>query len=92
MWSRLNYAKVYTIEHNVKVCFVGRIHKNSMGEFDATYARIQHQQDAESLPVTIVGPIQEDDEGFMAEETEEENIHRDNTKYIHPDNRKFKYK
>ncbi|KFY44233.1 hypothetical protein V495_03558 [Pseudogymnoascus sp. VKM F-4514 (FW-929)] len=92
MWSRLNYAKVYTIEHNVKVCFVGRIHKNSMGEFDATYARIQHQQDNESLPVTIVGPIQEDDEGFMAEETEEENIHPDNTKYIHPDNRKFKYK
>ncbi|KFX97575.1 hypothetical protein O988_04809 [Pseudogymnoascus sp. VKM F-3808] len=100
MSSRLNYAKVYTIEHNVKVCFVGRIHKNSMGEFDATYARIQHQQDNESLPVTIVGPIQEDDEGFMAEETEGENIHPDNTKYIlpdntkyiHPDNRKFKYK
>jgi hypothetical protein len=27
--SRLNYSKVYTIEHNIKVCFIGRIHDES---------------------------------------------------------------
>ena len=25
--SRLNYAKIYTIEYNVKVCFIGSVHK-----------------------------------------------------------------
>src|SRR4051812_17878112 len=27
--SRLNYAKVYTVEHNVKVWFIGRLAKES---------------------------------------------------------------
>jgi hypothetical protein len=31
--SRVNYAKVYTIEHNVKVCFIGQIHKDSEAAF-----------------------------------------------------------
>jgi hypothetical protein len=26
--SRLNYAKLYTVEHNVKVCFIGRVARN----------------------------------------------------------------
>jgi hypothetical protein len=25
--SRLNYAKPYTVEHNVKVCFIGQVHR-----------------------------------------------------------------
>lgn len=27
--SRLNYAKSYTVEHNVKVCFIGKIDRKS---------------------------------------------------------------
>ena len=27
--SRVNYSKIYTIEHNLKVCFIGQIHKDS---------------------------------------------------------------
>ena len=41
--SRINYAKIYTVEHNVKVLFVGRIAGNSerrfMTDFDATFQR-----------------------------------------------------
>lgn len=27
--SRLNYSKLYTVEHNIRVCFIGSIHKDS---------------------------------------------------------------
>lgn len=40
--SRVNYAKVYTVEHNVKVLFIGRIAKGDRvqfnRDFDATWA------------------------------------------------------
>ncbi|OBT61180.1 hypothetical protein VE03_09439 [Pseudogymnoascus sp. 23342-1-I1] len=39
--SRLNYAKVYTVEHNVKVCFVGRIHGDSHSTLKEDYLRFQ---------------------------------------------------
>lgn len=39
--SRINYAKIYTVEHNVKVCFIGRIAQSSekqlMTDFDNTW-------------------------------------------------------
>lgn len=35
--SRLNYAKIYTVEYNVKVCFIGDIHKNSVSAFCRAY-------------------------------------------------------
>ncbi|KFY43827.1 hypothetical protein V494_01791 [Pseudogymnoascus sp. VKM F-4513 (FW-928)] len=44
--SRINYAKVYTIEHNTKVCFIGKIHKESIREFFAAYDRIQNAKDS----------------------------------------------
>jgi hypothetical protein len=31
--SRVNYSKIYTIEHNLKVCFIGEIHKDSEAIF-----------------------------------------------------------
>lgn len=31
--SRLNYAKIYTVEHNVKVLFIGRIAPESEKQF-----------------------------------------------------------
>jgi hypothetical protein len=40
--SRINYAKMYTVEHNVKVLFIGKLAKESekrfMIDFDATWA------------------------------------------------------
>jgi uncharacterized membrane protein YgcG len=35
--SRLNYAKVYTVEYNVKVWFIGRIHPDSEWLLTAAY-------------------------------------------------------
>jgi hypothetical protein len=41
--SRVNYSKVYTVEHNVKVCFIGKIHEASVAtfftDFDLTFSR-----------------------------------------------------
>jgi hypothetical protein len=31
--SRVNYDKTYTVEHNIKVCFIGRIHEDSEATF-----------------------------------------------------------
>lgn len=39
--SRLNYAKIYTVEYNVKVCFIGQIHEKSMKYFVRDFNR-QH--------------------------------------------------
>lgn len=36
--SRLNYAKVYTIEYNVKVYFIGRVQKDHRHRVLADYA------------------------------------------------------
>jgi hypothetical protein len=39
--SRINYAKIYTVEHNVKVCFIGEIAEDSLRrlitDFDDTW-------------------------------------------------------
>ena len=35
--SRVNYAKMYTVEHNTKVCFIGKIHQESKSRFLATW-------------------------------------------------------
>ena len=40
--SRINYAKIYTVEHNVKVLFIGEVSKSSrrtfMTDFDQVWA------------------------------------------------------
>ena len=48
--SRLNYAKLYTVECNVKVWFIGRIHKDSEHQLLADY-NIVHP------PLTYLGMI-----------------------------------
>ncbi|KFZ25454.1 hypothetical protein V502_00058 [Pseudogymnoascus sp. VKM F-4520 (FW-2644)] len=48
--SRLNYAKVYTVEHNIKVCFIGKIHKDSIAEFIAAYDRVDAMADENLHP------------------------------------------
>jgi hypothetical protein len=35
--SRLNYAKIYTVEYNLKVCFMGSIHEKSLKYFTRDY-------------------------------------------------------
>ena len=47
--SLVNYAKIYTVEHNVKVHFIGRIAEQSEStfhvDFDATYTEGSHLGD-----------------------------------------------
>jgi hypothetical protein len=43
--SRINYAKVYTVEHNVKVCFIGEIHKDSEAIFFADFKRTFEEEE-----------------------------------------------
>jgi hypothetical protein len=49
--SRLNYAKIYTVEYNVKVCFVGNIHENSVKyfvrDFNHTHAPLPQNPNTE---------------------------------------------
>src|SRR5947209_2055456 len=37
--SRVNYSKIYTVEHNVKVVFIGKIHKDSEHIFFTDFQR-----------------------------------------------------
>ena len=41
--SRVNYAKVYTIEHNIRVRFVGKIHDDSRATFDTDFRVIDSE-------------------------------------------------
>ncbi|KFY30071.1 hypothetical protein V494_08286 [Pseudogymnoascus sp. VKM F-4513 (FW-928)] len=52
--SRINYAKVYTVEHNIKVCFVGKIHKKSIQDFLDTYAMVDEMADDTIHPENTV--------------------------------------
>jgi hypothetical protein len=45
--SRVNYAKIYTIEHNIKVCFIGKIHEQSKAIFFTEVRRILDESDDE---------------------------------------------
>ena len=38
--SRLNYAKLYTVEYNVKVWFIGKIHEDSEWQLSADYNQV----------------------------------------------------
>lgn len=76
MLSRLNYAKVYTVEHGIKVCFIGRIHEASVKEFEASYERVQ------LMVNEMNGSDDGSDDGVQKEEEGED---------VHPDNRNFMY-
>lgn len=41
--SRLNYAKVYTVECNVKVCFIGKVHVDFRQRLVADYNEVHPQ-------------------------------------------------
>jgi hypothetical protein len=46
--SRVNYAKVYTIEHNIRVCFIGKIHTDSRATFETDFQVVDNQYVNES--------------------------------------------
>lgn len=46
--SRVNYAKVYTIEHNIRVCFIGKIHTDSRATFETDFRVIDNEDVNES--------------------------------------------
>jgi hypothetical protein len=52
--SRLNYAKIYTVEYNVKVSFIGKIHPKSVGDFCRAY-NLKHQPLPEGGDVQFEG-------------------------------------
>ncbi|KAK0118622.1 hypothetical protein ONS96_011712 [Cadophora gregata f. sp. sojae] len=45
--SRLNYAKTYTVEYNVKVCFIGKVDKTSewhlIADFNIVHPPLEHR-------------------------------------------------
>jgi hypothetical protein len=45
--SRVNYAKVYTIEHNNRVCFIGKIHADSRATFEMDFKLIDNEDENE---------------------------------------------
>ncbi|KAG4435140.1 hypothetical protein IFR05_009372 [Cadophora sp. M221] len=47
--SRVNYAKIYTVEHNVKVFFIGALTKNAQAQLGADY-NAQHPPIEETAP------------------------------------------
>lgn len=79
--SRLNYAKVYTVEHNLQVFFIGKIHKDSVKVFKDTYKRVQRDIDspAVSMAEDVTG---EEDNESGAEEGEDGTL---------PENKRFVY-
>jgi hypothetical protein len=49
-FSRINYAKPYTVEHNVKVWFIGRVHKNSEWQLGTDYNEVHPPLQARGVP------------------------------------------
>jgi uncharacterized pyridoxal phosphate-containing UPF0001 family protein len=49
--SRLNYAKIYTVEYNVKVHFIGQVHEKSIKylvrDYNAMHLPIPEEADVE---------------------------------------------
>jgi hypothetical protein len=43
--SRVNYGKVYTVEHNVKVCFIGEIHADYRARFFTDFKIVFDSED-----------------------------------------------
>lgn len=58
--SRLNYAKIYTVEYNVKVSFIGNIHPDSIKYFNRDY-NLTHKP----LPEAEHNEYSDDNQGFQ---------------------------
>lgn len=74
--SRLNYAKIYTVEHNLKVCFIGSIHKDSVKyfkrDYNATHGQLPQDPDTQFSDDDKEKEEEEEEEEEEGEEEEEE--------------------
>jgi hypothetical protein len=59
-FSRLNYAKTYTVEYNVKVWFIGKVEKGSEWQLKTDYNRIHPPLDTRGLPPSFSEDISEE--------------------------------
>lgn len=69
--SRINYAKVYTVEHNVRVCFVGRVHGDSHSTLKEDYLKFQEicfSDNTDDSDGHDVDPTDRDDEAFSGDD------------------------
>jgi hypothetical protein len=104
--SRLNYAKIYTVEHNVKVCFIGVVHDKSKAALLHDYNKIHPRlcdpaatieeeeiEYTEEMGGPSGGPQVHPAASIEEEETEyaEEMGGPSGGPYVHPANRHFKY-
>jgi hypothetical protein len=51
--SRVNYAKTYTIEHIVKVCFIGRVDKGNMERLLCGDPAWERSDTGEDIPIIM---------------------------------------
>jgi len=79
--SRINFSKIYTVEHNTKVSFVGPVHESSMDDLRRTYSEVHAMSTSYSLRTKdadegvkedVVAVAREYDGGELDDEPEEE--------------------
>jgi hypothetical protein len=51
--SRINYAKVYTVEHNVKVFFIGQVDQRNMERLQSGDTGWMRSDEGEDIPVVV---------------------------------------
>lgn len=92
--SRLNYAKECIVEHNNKICFIGKIHKASVEEFRAAYKRVQKNRRLLANDFEMSGGddmVIGEEENFEMSSRDDMAISEEDNSSVHPDNRKFRY-
>ncbi|OBT69959.1 hypothetical protein VE03_00652 [Pseudogymnoascus sp. 23342-1-I1] len=72
-------SELYAVEHNAKVGFIGKIHKESVKEFEATSERIQNESDSPTR--TMVDEELNGGNDWAGIEKEGEGVHPDNKRY-----------
>ena len=78
--SRLNYAKIYTVEHNVKVCFIGIVHGKSTAALIRDYNKIN------TLLRHPAASIEEEETEYA-----EEMGGPSGSRWTHPENQHYRY-
>lgn len=94
--SRLNLSNVYTVEHNIKVCFIGEVHKNYIGRLLRSYnlvnlpliqnsASESYVSHSATVTTDTAGNLEDDEYDEVVISNEKSGIHyredRDNVHY-----------
>jgi hypothetical protein len=98
--SRLNYAKIYTVEYNVKVCFIGSVHEDSQKYFRRDYNLVhqplpedpdtQYSDEERELSLSPQGARSHGAVGKQEPEKRQQDSHRSREKKEHDSSRKEK--